>query len=94
MKIRVLHAYYGCETGCCGHILEVDGEEDYGTFTFSHFQAVGPRCVLDEIVDAVDGVQNRHLTSEARDYILAKIPKECHDQIDWGSIEIIGGEGC
>ncbi len=26
-RIVVYHAYYGCETGCCGHVIEVDGEE-------------------------------------------------------------------
>lgn len=23
MKFIVGHAYYGCETGCCGHVVEV-----------------------------------------------------------------------
>ena len=36
MKIRVLHAYYGCDTGCCGHILEVDDDEVDGSFEFGH----------------------------------------------------------
>jgi hypothetical protein len=33
-RIVVLHAYYGCDTGCCGHIFEVNGIP--GEFTFSH----------------------------------------------------------
>lgn len=36
MKIIVCHAYYGCDTGCCGHILKVDGEQISNSFTFSH----------------------------------------------------------
>lgn len=34
MKILVLHRYYGCDTGCCGHVVEVDGKE--GKFQFDH----------------------------------------------------------
>jgi hypothetical protein len=34
-KVTVLHASYGCETGCCGHVIEVDGEQ-VGRFQFSH----------------------------------------------------------
>lgn len=41
-RIIVLHRYYGCETGCCGHVVEINGEE-IGNFTFSH-----PRLPSDE----------------------------------------------
>jgi hypothetical protein len=34
-KIVVYHSSYGCETGCCGHIIERDGQQ-VGGFTFSH----------------------------------------------------------
>lgn len=34
MKIRVYHSYYGCETGCCGHIVEL--EEKPAKFEFTH----------------------------------------------------------
>lgn len=34
-RILVLHKYYGCETGCCGHIVEIDGET-VGGFCFLH----------------------------------------------------------
>ena len=33
--IRVYHAGYGCDTGCCGHRVEVDGK-DVGDFEFMH----------------------------------------------------------
>lgn len=35
MRVLVLHSFYGCETGCCGHEIEVDGEA-VGAFDFSH----------------------------------------------------------
>lgn len=36
MKIRILHAYYGCDTGCCGHVIEIDGEEVRSSFRWGH----------------------------------------------------------
>ena len=73
MKIRVLHAYYGCDTGCCGHILEIDGEEDYDTFEFDHFD-----------YDFMGKTAKERL----REFILSKIPEECHADIDWESVEL------
>ena len=38
-KHIIRHAYYGCESGCCGHqivIVADDGEETYGYFDFGH----------------------------------------------------------
>ena len=35
MKIRVYHRGYDCDTGCCGHVVEVDGNE-VGGFNFMH----------------------------------------------------------
>lgn len=33
-SILIMHSGYGCETGCCGHYIEIDGEE--GHFMFAH----------------------------------------------------------
>jgi hypothetical protein len=35
MRILVLHGSYGCETGCCGHYVEIDGKS-VGKFEFLH----------------------------------------------------------
>lgn len=32
-KVVVYHSYYGCDTGCCGHIVELGGKEE---FFFNH----------------------------------------------------------
>jgi len=69
VQIRILHAYYGCDTGCCGHIIEIDEEEEYRSFEFGH---------ADES-DRDD--------EEFRQWVLKYVPKECHDAIDWNSIE-------
>lgn len=87
-KIKILHSYYGCDTGCCGHIIEVDGEADHGSFTFHHFDELKPLGVLDQIVDAVDGQNRVAVSKELRDYVLRHLPKECHDSIDWNSLEV------
>lgn len=34
-KIIVYHSGYGCDTGCCGHFIEVDGKRQ-GQFEFFH----------------------------------------------------------
>ena len=34
-RIRVLHAFRGCDTGCCGHVIEVDGKQ-VGDLDLSH----------------------------------------------------------
>lgn len=31
----MMHGGYGCDTGCCGHWVEVDGER-IGQFEFGH----------------------------------------------------------
>lgn len=33
MKIIVYHEFYGCDTGCCGHIIETDNKKE---FMFAH----------------------------------------------------------
>lgn len=72
MKIRVLHAYYGCDTGCCGHIIEIDDEEIGGSFEFGHPES----------------------KEELRQFILEHVPKECHANIDWESVECDGFNSC
>lgn len=34
-RVIVLHRAYGCDTGCCGHTVEIDGLE-VGKFVFDH----------------------------------------------------------
>ena len=35
MKYIVYHSSYGCDTGCCGHVVEAEDETGY-RFSFSH----------------------------------------------------------
>jgi hypothetical protein len=39
MKIIVYHSEYGCDTGCCGHTIEIQddrGDEVESKFLFDH----------------------------------------------------------
>ena len=35
VRVVVYHSGYGCDTGCCGHFVELDGKRA-GSFEFSH----------------------------------------------------------
>lgn len=49
MRILVLHGYLGCETGCCGHTIEVDGEQ-VGGVHLSHPRDENLRAFAEELV--------------------------------------------
>ncbi len=37
MKLLILHSYYGCDSGCCGHRVETeDGDPRKFSFEFHH----------------------------------------------------------
>lgn len=48
-RVIVSHASYGCETGCCGHIVEVD-DERVGEFVFDHPYGDDPRAFAERLV--------------------------------------------
>lgn len=74
LKVRVFHGYYGCETGCCGHFIEV--EDDSGKTVADKFEFSHP----------YDEEAKQWATELAQKYILEKHP-DCYDTIDWDSIE-------
>lgn len=48
MKVLVMHSSYGCETGCCGHVILV-GDDDK-LFTFDHPFGQDPRQWAEELI--------------------------------------------
>lgn len=54
MKVSVLHAYYGCDTGCCGHVVEID-DEQVGEFQLSEHPEPGQdrKAWAKELVESV-----------------------------------------
>lgn len=73
-KIRVLHQDYGCESGCCGHVVEITDSKnktEQSSFTFSH--PYGEDFKL-------------WATQMATDIIKDEFP-ECFNSIDWDTLE-------
>lgn len=56
MKAVVYHAYYGCETGCCGHVVELeDGRE---IFEFDHPYGEDSRKFAEQLLAATFGEEH------------------------------------
>lgn len=55
MKIRIMHAYYGCETGCTGHIVETEDGKQIGCFEFGHPCGRDPRKWAKEFLESKFG---------------------------------------
>lgn len=47
-KIVVTHRGYGCDTGCCGHAIEIDGVEH--SFEFDHPHGDDARKFAEEMI--------------------------------------------
>jgi hypothetical protein len=48
VRVVVFHASYGCDTGCCGHVVAVDGDE--GQHYFDHAYDETPREFAERLV--------------------------------------------
>jgi hypothetical protein len=51
-RVLVLHQSYGCESGCCGHIVEVDGRE-VGRLDFGHPRGRTPDAIREYVIRRV-----------------------------------------
>jgi hypothetical protein len=77
MKVKVYHAGYGCDTGCCGHVIEVDGDGvSHQRFEFTH--------PYDENTAEEKKAWARELAEET---IKQNWP-ECLPKIDWSTLEV------
>lgn len=74
MIIRVYHSGYGCDTGCCGHVVEV--EDDDGA-TREQFE-------FDHPYGADSAAYARALAEQ----VIAEKWPECAATIDWSTVEI------
>jgi hypothetical protein len=77
MKVVVYHGGYGCDTGCCGHWVEIYPDEDmdkcYQRFNWEHPEK---------------GTDFRAWARElAEEFIRDRFP-DCLDTIDWDSMEV------
>lgn len=70
MKIRVLHTHHGCDTGCCGHIIEVDDDQNRDWSEHCQFELDHP------------GYKEDHL-EYAKRFISEKFGAEHVVDLDW-----------
>jgi hypothetical protein len=47
-RVVVFHAGYGCDTGCCGHVVQLDDGPEH--FTFAHPGNEDPRTFAEDLV--------------------------------------------
>jgi len=75
IRVRVFHDTYGCETGCCGHVVEIvfPNGETARPFDFTH-----PR-----VRDDVKTWARQFAEEYIRDHW-----SECADTIDWDSMVV------
>lgn len=82
-RVVVYHGYYGCDTGCCGHTLEVDDPElqrkiGWG-FNFFH-----PRYYGDDPVE-----MEKAAKKFAEDFIREELGEEHVADLDWENSVVI-----
>lgn len=59
-KVIVYHRGYGCDTGCCGHVVAIErdsGEEDE-TFEFTHPYGEDRRVFVERVVTEEYGAEH------------------------------------
>jgi len=77
MIVRVYHSEYGCDTGCCGHRIELVPYEKYfkERFEFEHPSYLADKSSYKEWALAL-----------AKKVVEENWP-ECFDSIDWENIQ-------
>jgi hypothetical protein len=51
-RIIVVHSTFGCESGCCGHVVKVDGTK-VGGFSHSHPSATSDEAISEYVRNLV-----------------------------------------
>lgn len=67
MKIIVYHSYYGCDTGCCGHAIEVDGKD----------------CWLDFDHPSTNEEKEEWAIQQAKNWVKKNLNEEHAFDLDW-----------
>lgn len=75
-SVRVFHSQFGCDTGCCGHFVEISaGEDTRKTFEFTHPYSKDSTCWA------------RWARMIAEEVISEQWP-ECLKSIDWSTLKV------
>jgi hypothetical protein len=78
VRVKVYHSTYGCETGCCGHVIELIGEKP-GYARQSKFEFDHPWEQAE--------TKEQWARDVAAEVINANWP-ECLEDIDWSTLDI------
>ncbi len=58
-RVVVFHRDYGCETGCCGHAIKIDGVEAERSFDFDHpYPNESPREFAERLITQKLGAEH------------------------------------
>lgn len=97
--VIVYHDSYGCETGCCGHRVELYGSvEDQNAgralrsaFKFRHCDAgtFDPEDLFTSDIDEVQAIKNW-----ARELVTESFGEEHAKDLDWANCKIVSYECC
>ena len=79
--VKVYHTLYGCDTGCCGHILEVDDVSLLSYFRFDHF-------------DQNDLEDREKIIKWVKKELAQTFGEEHLYDIDWENSEIVSSKEC
>lgn len=98
LRVRVFHEGYGCDTGCCGHTIEVLEESGEvhpvgrRLFEFAH-----PFLARSALGTPEEAGQLRGWALELAQQVIRHEAPECYESIDWETIdvtEVNNGENC
>lgn len=79
-RVVVSHAGYGCDTGCCGHVIEVDDKE-VGGFYFSH--------PWDAHMYSDPAERDRYLREWAEELVRSELGDDHVADLDWENCVIV-----
>jgi hypothetical protein len=84
-KVIVYHGGYGCDTGCCGHWVEIDGEYLSSREGFSFDHACDAKTNEERKVWAIEF---------AKGIVEKKFGKDHAFDLDWDNCRISSGDTC
>jgi hypothetical protein len=82
IKVIVYHDFYGCDTGCCGHTVEVTEGDD--PVKGRHFLFAHPYSADEEA----------ELKQWARERVEEVYGAEHAADLDWANCQIYNGDDC
>ena len=87
MKVIVYHGLYGCDTGCCGHYVELCSDHD----EITEWGADNP---IKSAFDFGHPWKDEDLKEYARNLVTEKFGEEHCADLDWDNCQIVTEDCC